>query len=106
MPLRVKRFDDLACDPDLVKIDVEGSELPVIRGMEGTLRRARPVVLMEYIANRYVLRDAMESLGYVGCAYDPVANRLHRLMADEKPLNVFFIPEERLGGPPLRSLLA
>lgn len=34
-------------DPDVVKIDVEGAELAVLRGMARTLRRARPVVVFE-----------------------------------------------------------
>jgi FkbM family methyltransferase len=33
---------------DLVKIDVEGSELPVLRGMERTLQVLRPIVVAEF----------------------------------------------------------
>lgn len=34
-------------DVDFIKIDCEGSELPVLRGAEETLRRCRPVVIVE-----------------------------------------------------------
>jgi FkbM family methyltransferase len=105
-PLRFLRFDDIGCDPDLVKMDVEGGELRVIAGMEATLRRARPIVLVEFIANRYPMRAAMAALGYRGHAHDPGTNRLVPLGADEKPLNVFFVPESRLDALGDRGLIA
>jgi len=53
-PCCIFRFDDLADvvrEPDiaLVKIDVEGTELDVLRGMEATLRRFRPWILCEVL---------------------------------------------------------
>jgi FkbM family methyltransferase len=57
---------------DLVKIDVEGHELQVIRGAEQTLRRLRPILLVE-IEQRHHGREAaaeimsyIERLGYSG----------------------------------------
>lgn len=44
----VKRLDDLALhNVGLVKIDVEGHELAVLRGAADTLRRERPAILVE-----------------------------------------------------------
>jgi FkbM family methyltransferase len=47
----VRRLDDLVGDvvmpPALVKIDVEGAEEQVLRGMDRVLRHHRPVVLVE-----------------------------------------------------------
>ncbi|MBY0388326.1 MAG: FkbM family methyltransferase [Mycobacterium pseudokansasii] len=44
----VKRLDDLQLDDvGLIKIDVEGHELAVLRGAAETLRRNRPVILVE-----------------------------------------------------------
>jgi len=46
VPMRT--LDAFALSPvDFVKIDVEGHELPVIRGAEATLRRERPIIVIE-----------------------------------------------------------
>jgi FkbM family methyltransferase len=50
VPLR--RFDDVALECrltrlDLIKIDVEGAELMVLRGCENALREFRPIVIVE-----------------------------------------------------------
>lgn len=48
--VRVERLDDSIGDlkPDLIKIDVEGTELLVLEGMRDTLTRHRPVVAFEH----------------------------------------------------------
>ena len=73
--VEVRRLDDeLSADfvPRLVKIDVEGAELGVLRGAEATLREHRPVLLLEHglgSADEYGThpRDVhglLESVGY------------------------------------------
>ena len=43
----IRRGDDLGLDPQVVKIDVEGAESVVIRGLQETIRRSRPLLLVE-----------------------------------------------------------
>jgi FkbM family methyltransferase len=48
--VKVARLDDLLPDvrPDIIKIDVEGAELGVLRGAAKILARARPTVIFEH----------------------------------------------------------
>lgn len=72
------RLDDVVqrdhLRPNVIKIDVEGAELKVIRGAADTLHRLRPLVVMEYLApNRHnsAHREAaalLRELGYASYA--------------------------------------
>ncbi|MGB7731400.1 MAG: FkbM family methyltransferase [Candidatus Acidiferrum sp.] len=48
--VEIRRLDDLLPEarPDLIKIDVEGAELGVLRGAKKMLARSRPVVAFEH----------------------------------------------------------
>jgi FkbM family methyltransferase len=96
--LRLVRFDDLELTPGFVKIDVERAELQVLRGMQATLDRCRPFLLVEGEAVHAFL---------AGRAY-----RAARYSADRDALlpsapgsghhyNMFFVPEEAV--PSLRG---
>jgi FkbM family methyltransferase len=68
----VKRLDDLRLDNvGLVKIDVEGHELAVLRGAADTLTRNRPAVLVEAEERHHpnavaAITDLLTGLGYEG----------------------------------------
>jgi hypothetical protein len=48
----------------LIKIDVEGFELAVLKGAQDTLRRHMPVILMEFNPNAYRMSDIAACLPY------------------------------------------
>lgn len=90
-------LDDLELDPAVVKIDVEGAELGVLRGLSATLERSRPVLLVERSGDFQRVVEFLADRGY-----RPYANRRqpgplvpYDLEADRG--NVFFLPgaEER-----------
>lgn len=55
-----------ALDPAVIKIDVEGHDLAVIRGAENTLRRHNPLVLTEF-SGEHDRRNELEELHALCC---------------------------------------
>jgi len=87
----IARLDDFDLAPQIVKIDVEGSEDAVVRGGTQTIDRYRPVILAEggLLADLELLRD----LGYRPYRYDPERNQLSHGLGS---LNTFMLaPEHR-----------
>lgn len=107
--VRVERLDDWAPregipDPDLLKVDVEGAELFVLRGGEETIRRARPVIMLEMLrkwAAKFDYHpDAITQLlaghGYAGWyVEDGKLRRLEHMGEDVAAVNFFFLHAER-----------
>lgn len=84
LSVRVERLDDVLPPryvPRLIKIDVEGNELRVLQGARETLRRHRPIVVLEH--GRAALED-----------YASRPESIHDLLAGEVGLTV-----SRLGNP-------
>ena len=50
--------------PDLIKVDVEGAELAVLRGGKGTIEAHRPIILLECTQRQEEVRRFLEDLGY------------------------------------------
>ncbi|MBX3355848.1 MAG: FkbM family methyltransferase [Phycisphaeraceae bacterium] len=71
--------------PDVVKIDVEGAELPVLRGAESLLRSVRPVLYIEVgDAQRAEATDLLRGHGYQlfdGESPNPIASCVFNTLA-------------------------
>lgn len=88
--------------PNVIKIDVEGAEFQVLKGATETLKKFKPVVVLEYTSsdsNEDPL-DYLSSLGYV--LYDTNlyqrVNRAYYITNDSGhiPVNVLGIPDHRI----------
>jgi FkbM family methyltransferase len=88
----VVRLDDLALDPAFIKIDVEGAELAVLRGLLQTLRRRRPILLIERSGDFAAIEALLGAEGYGSCTYRRDAAAFVPFADDDAGPNVFFLP--------------
>jgi FkbM family methyltransferase len=71
---------DISHPVRLAKIDVEGHEIHVLRGMENLLKRDHPILIVEGVSSE--VNNYLSSLGYVGKRVGASANQVFR------PLNL------------------
>jgi FkbM family methyltransferase len=102
------RLDDLVPDDapvSLVKMDIEGSELRALRGMQRILARDRPVIVLEF--NTYTLRnmgevnpqdllDALETWDYAATPADAGRGQ-YRWRPEDGDVNVNLVCTPRNG---------
>lgn len=82
-------LDALQLTPSLVKIDVEGLELHVLRGLDDTIRRCHPTFLIEVSANFDDIAAHLATYGYDAQRFDPATRSL---AAGRGRVNAFFVP--------------
>ena len=86
----VRRLDDFGFDPAFVKIDVQGAELDVVRGLAKTIERHPPVFLIERSSSFESVSNFLSRYGYEPYMYVADEDRLAPL-EDGEPLNAFFL---------------
>ena len=71
-PIPTITIDDLnLAKPSFIKIDVEGMEVMTLAGGINTIRRAKPIMYIEFIAGREEILIALRDLGYQWKLHEP-----------------------------------
>ena len=90
----VIRVDDLRLSPTVVKIDAEGYDLKILLGMQETLRRCRPILMIENNPSSVeAITALLGELGYQVREYDYQNNRLIPY-SGRRTRNIFFTIKE------------
>jgi FkbM family methyltransferase len=92
VPVEIAALDDLEFMPAMVKIDVEGGELDVLKGMERLLRECRPVLMVEALVQKRECQEFLTRHAY-RFAYWHAADKCLRA-ADSGSRNWFAVPAE------------
>ncbi len=99
-------LDDLDLEPTIIKIDVEGFELNVLRGLERTIARSRPALLVETPSDVEAASAYLAPWGYRPYRFDPRARELVPLRGHSQ--NIFYVALDSpaagfLAGPATRA---
>jgi FkbM family methyltransferase len=90
----IVRIDDLSLSPTIVKIDTEGLEYEVLGGMQKTIARSRPFVMLEAAwGRREEIKRFLETRDYVMRAYDRRSDAF-TVDLESASRNWFAIPRE------------
>jgi hypothetical protein len=68
--VRIARLDTLVATgevpaPDVMKVDIEGGEVGMLKGAEETLRTKRPVLLVDLHGTNAAVEEALARAGYL-----------------------------------------
>ena len=102
MSITVDNFcDENGVIPDLVKIDVQGLELNVLKGMKKTLEKSRPFMFVEHNCytlsqNKTFIQDLVDFIKkYDYFLYDIDTGKEYKSYFGNRDL-VMYIPEEKI----------
>ena len=89
-------LDDLDLSPAFIKIDVEGSELRVLRGLAATLERSRPILMVERSRDFESIRELLSANDYRAYSYQADAGRFVPFVSEGAGPNAFFMQPDAL----------
>lgn len=88
--VEIRKGDDFALAPDLLKVDVEGFELPVLTGFAHTIGLHQPVLLVEN-SDYHNVTAYLAPLGYRAYQYFAASKQLRLL--EGACVNTFYLPQ-------------
>lgn len=87
----LRRLDELSLNPAFIKIDVEGAEVEVLQGLQDTIARHRPTLMIERSERiDQVVELLVAGAGYEALIYDAAKDSLLPYEG-QSTVNVFFL---------------
>ena len=94
--INLNTLDDYGLNPDFVKLDVQLSELNVLKGMTRTLQKSHPILMIENGPYLNTIVQYLSAYDYKPFQYNHYQNKLQSIEKDATSLNVFFVPSVKL----------
>jgi len=89
--IKLQKLDDLHLNPNFIKIDIEGHEYECILGSIKTIKKNKPILLIEYnYKNNKKINNNLKKIGYEAYYYDN-KNSCIKLYKNKKVLNIIYV---------------
>ena len=93
--LKIKKVKSLSHRIDLIKIDTNGYELNVIKGLINVINKDKPALIVEINKDKKIIANLLKNKGYVGYYYSIKLNKFSKKM-DENCTNKYFLQKKHL----------
>ncbi len=90
--VNITRFDELNLKPQIVKLDCQGYEIEVLKGMSKTLKASSPLLMIENSELFTPMKDFLNDFNYRAYVFDEARGHLIECLDHPSSLNVFFAP--------------
>jgi FkbM family methyltransferase len=89
--IKIRKFDDFFLKPNFIKIDIEGHEYECILGSIKTIKKYKPILLIEYDPKLNIkINNILKKISYKTYYYDGKNNCI-KLHKDKKVLNIIYV---------------
>ena len=92
----LKRVKKMSYRISLIKIDVNGHEYSVVRGLQTIIKRDKPAMIIETDKNIKKIESYLKKFSYEKYLYDAV-NKNFKKINKNYPLNTYFLQKNHLG---------
>ena len=91
----IKKINKINANIDLIKIDTNGYELMVIKGLKNIISHSKPVIILETNQDILKIKNFLKKYSYKDYYYDAEDKELKRIKK-KYPLNTFFLQKKHI----------
>lgn len=101
--IEIKKLDNLNLQPDLIKIDTEGSELDVINASLETIKKFEPIIIIEFNHSNFLaINKILQKIGYESYVFNKNSlnlinvNIINKIKRERNLINIVFLKSCKL----------